>query len=389
MLYSVTQVSLSLLVSASLLLSGAAPAQQPDPRIQVREGYRLTVAVTDIQKPRFMEIGPDGVLYVTSLKAGQVKACRDKNGDGLYETISNFYEGHSTTHALHWHDGWLWIAETDAVWRARDTDGDGVADEKTRVLGPDVLPGGGGHWWRSLLIHDDRLYTSIGDSGNITDQTATKRQKIWSYDLEGQDEKLFASGLRNTEKLVLRPGTTEIWGMDHGSDWFGGIIERPAPQHGQPITDLNPPEEMNRYVQDGFYGHPFVTGKRLPRYEFMDRPDIAELAAKTIPPEWSGGAHWAANAMEFYSGDHLPGAKGDAFVAYHGSWNSSTRVGYCVTRVLFDAGRPYGELVYVRFLTDDQQVLGRPVDAVMEKDGALLISEDHGDRIYRLRHAGD
>ena len=39
--------------------------------------------------------------------------------------------------------------------------------------------------------------------------------------LKGKDKKLWCSGIRNTEKLVIRPGTDEIWGMDHGSDWFG------------------------------------------------------------------------------------------------------------------------------------------------------------------------
>ena len=42
---------------------------------------------------------------------------------------------------------------------------------------------------------------------------------IWSG-LKGGDKKLFVSGIRNTEKLLVRPGTEEIWGMDHGSDMF-------------------------------------------------------------------------------------------------------------------------------------------------------------------------
>jgi glucose/arabinose dehydrogenase len=156
-----------------------------------------------------------------------------------------------------------------------------------------------------------------------------------------------------------------------------------------PITDLNPPDEMNHYVQGGFYGHPFLVGNRVPRYEYMNQPDIVELAAKTIPPEWATGAHWAPNAMTFYTGEQFPKEyRGDAFVAYHGSWNREKKAGYCVTRVLFDQGHPYGELVYVRFLTDDGKVLGRPVDVVVAPDGSLLISDDEGGRIYRLSYKG-
>ena len=155
---------------------------------------------------------------------------------------------------------------------------------------------------------------------------------------------------------------------------------------------------MNKYVEGGFYGHPFIVGNKIPRYEFMKRLDIIELAAKTIVPEWCGGAHFAPNAMMFYTGNQFPSEiKGDAFVAYHGSWNRSVKAGYQVTRVFFDNGKPYGELAYVKFLTPDQKVLGRPVDVIQAPDGTLLISED-GNRvvdgykqnvIYRLKYVGN
>ena len=87
---------------------------------------------------------------------------------------------------------------------------------------------------------------------------------------------------------------------------FGGNFEKNSPAFGQPITDNNPPDEMNHYVQDGFYGHPFIVGNRVPRYEYMDRADIVELAAKTIIPEWATGAHWAPCAMAFYTGNQFP-----------------------------------------------------------------------------------
>lgn len=364
-------------------------AAEPPPGIEVRAGYALSVAEATLRRPRFLKFGPDGTLYVSLPHAGEVKACRDKDGDGYYETATTFVRGHRTVHGLFWHDGWLWFTETGAIFKARDTNGDGRADEEKAVIPKGKLPSGGGHWWRSICIHKGRLYTSIGDPGNITDQTRTEREKIWSFALDGSDKKLFASGLRNTEKLVVRPGTDELWGMDHGSDWFGRHLEGRRQPHGQPVTDLNPPDEMNHYVEGGFYGHPFLVGNRVPRYEYMTRPDIVQLAAKTIPPAWATGAHWAPNAMEFYSGGQFPSeVKGDAFVAYHGSWNRTRRAGYCVSRVLFDRGRPYGELVMVSFLAKSGRVLARPVDLAVAPDGSLLISDDAGHRIYRLRYVG-
>lgn len=382
-----------LVLLLAVLLTAVIPvrAQEADPAaISVRAGYRISVAVSGLERPRFLEMGPDGTLYISRPGAGDIQACRDENGDGVYESKTAFISGRGTVHGMQWHNGWLWFTQTGVILRARDTNGDYVADETEQILGDDVLPKGGGHWWRSLLIHKGRIYTSIGDAGNITDQIATKRQKIWSYALDGGDEQEFCGGLRNTEKLVVRPGTDEVWGMDHGSDWFGGVMERKGERRPekQPITDMNPPDEMNYYVKGGFYGHPFVVGNKLPRYEFMDREGIVEIAEKTIPPEWCTGAHWAPNAMAFYTGAQFPDAKGDAFVAYHGSWNRSQRAGYCVTRVFFDRGRPYGELVYADFLGQDGEVLGRPVDVAVAPDGSLLISDDYGHKVYRLEYVG-
>ena len=380
---------LIVLVCDSWAVGEAAEAgRRVDPAISVREGFSLTIAQGDIERPRFMAFAPDGTLFVSQPDSAQIQACRDENNDGYYEKTTVFVKDHPTVQGMFWHEGWLWFTESGAILRGRDTNGDGAADEQQTVIPNGQLPKGG-HWWRSILIHGGRLYTSIGDSGNITDETVTDRQKIWTYDLEGKDKKLFISGVRNTEKLVIRPGTDEVWGMDHGSDWFGRSLEGEKNPRGQPITDLNPPDEMNHYVQGGFYGHPFIVGNRIPRYEYLNRPDIVELAARTIPPEWPTGAHWAPNAMVFYTGGQFPKeCRGDAFVTYHGSWNREKKAGYCVTRVLFDQGRPYGELVYVSFLTKEGKVLGRPVDVVVAPDGSLLISDDERGRIYRLSYRG-
>ena len=125
--------------------------------------------------------------------------------------------------------------------------------------------------------------TGVGDSGNITDELDSERQKIWRFDLDGSNKRLFVSGIRNTEKLRLRPGSNEIWGADHGSDNFGARLGERMGRR-QPVTDWNPPDELNHYVEGGFYGHPFIVGDKLPRYEYREREDILDLAARTTPP---------------------------------------------------------------------------------------------------------
>ena len=355
------------------------------PAFQVRPGYRVTLAADGLQNARFLETDGQGTVFVSQPAPGSIIALRDRDGDGRYETRTVFLDGRRTVHGLCWRDGWLYFAQTGSIHRARDTDGDGRADDLETIIPEGSLPSGGGHWWRSLLVTEDAIYTSIGDSGNINDETATERQKIWKFDRKGGNRRLFASGIRNTEKLRLRPETQEIWGCDHGSDNFGRKFGE-KPGSDQPVTDLNPPCEFNRYVDGGFYGHPFIVGTNLPRPEFQDRPGILRLAARAIPPEWCFGAHWAPNGFTFLTRDLFPDHRGDAFVAFHGSWNSTKLVGYCVERVLFDrvTGKPFGSLTVVSTLDRNGNVLARPVDCLEEPAGTVLFSCDLTNRIYRI-----
>lgn len=383
-------IQLLLIVSFYSCAVSAQSKREVNPNIWVREGYQLSIVQSDIQQPRFLQFDDNGTLFVSLPDKGIIKSCVDKDGDGYYETVTDFVSGHPQVHGMQWVNGWLWFAESGAIFRARDTNGDGKADQTVTVIKEGALPKGGGHWWRSILLHNGRIYTSIGCSGNIDDDTPTERLKIWSFKEDGSDKKLYCGGLRNTEKLIIRPGTDEIWGMDHGSDNMGEHLERRNKNETRrPITDWNPPCEMNNYVQDGFYGHPYITGNRMPRHEYEDRKDIIDWAAKTIPPAWATPAHNAPCAMLFYQGNQFPQSlKGDAFVAYHGSWNRSERGGYRVTHVLFEDGKPYGEQRYVDFLNKSGDFFGRPVDVIEAKDGSLLITDDWDHKIYRLSYIG-
>ena len=348
----------------------------PDvPAFWVRPGYKVTLVAEGLQNARFMQLDDKGNLFLSRPDKGDILRLV-KKGD-RYEVADTFVSGYRTVHGLDYRDGWLWFTQSGSVHKAK-VGPDGKA-------GPveDVLTGlpQGGHWWRSILVTDDGFFTSIGDPGNLTDQRATDREKIWKYSPDGKTRTLYASGIRNTEKLRFRPGTTDLYGADHGSDWYG----KPSgdKEGAQPVTDAYPPCEFNLYVPGGFYGHPFLVGENVPRLETFNSPEIPELAAKAIPPIWSLGPHWAPNGWTFLTkGD----GAGDAVVANHGSWNRRVKSGYRVERILFDAatGKPYGSLMLVSTLGQNGDVLGRPVDVVEEKDGNLLFSDDGGNRIFRI-----
>jgi len=370
----------------------AAAAEVPA-GVWVREGYELSVAVDALTAPRFLAFGPNGTLFISVPKEGKIYACTDADGDGKYEKQTAFVEGKdpkNIAQGVQWHDGWLWYAQLNSIAKARDTNGDGKADEDVEVLGAEQLPTGsrGGHMWRALLIHKGRIYTHVGDQTNATDEPieASERKKIWSFALDGSDKKLFATGVRNTEKLAIRPGTDEIWGVDHDIDMFATKLEADK-KAGQPITDHNPPAELNHYVEGGFYGHPWLVGKNQPNLNFLDNPKLVEYASKATIPEWLMPAHCSANSLAFYTGEQIPNAKGDVFVVQRGGWNATKKVGYSLSRILFEDGHPYGEQKMVSLL-DGDKILGRPADCAQAPDGSILFSDDTGNKVYRLKYVG-
>ena len=360
--------------------------QTSGPPFWVRPGYKVTMVAGNLGNARFMAFDDKGVLYMSRPDQADILTLK-RDADGKYQVLNTYLSKRPLVQGLCFKDGWMYVSQSQKILKTRDTNGDGVADDVVTVL--DNLAGGSGHWWRSLLVTDDAIYTSVGDPSNISDQSDTDREKVFKYSLDGKTRELWSSGLRNTEKLMLRPGTDEVWGGDQGSDWYGAPYgDR---QGKQPITDFNPPDEFNHYVQGGFYGHPFIMANRIPRMEYAQRADIIDLAEKTIPPAWCFGPHWAVDGWTFYTGGKFPAdCKGDAFCGLHGSWNRRIPSGYRIERILFDkvTGLPCGSQLMVGCLDQNKKVLARPVDVVQEPDGNLLFTSDATHGIYRLEYTG-
>ena len=375
------------MIAAVLSVTGLVRAAPADvSAFDVRPGYNVSVAAQDFGQARFMEFGDDGTLYVSQPQQGSVTALKDKDGDGVYETKTKFLTGYKDCHGMAFEDGWLYVTSTfdGSVKRAKSTKGDGVADVVETFLPQDSMPRGGGHPFIGIVFTKDALYLTSSDPQNMTDALPSDRKSIWRFDRDGKAKRQFITGVRNTEKLRLRPGTEELWGVDHGTDNFGKTYGEERGK--QPITDLLPGEELNFFEEGKFYGHPFISNNHIVRPEYADRKDIVDLADKTTPPAWVFGAHWAGNGFTFLNQDKLTGHKGDMLVAFHGSWNSTLRVGYRVEQVLFDdvTGKPYGTLRLVSTLAKDGKVLARPVDCVETADGSVLFSCDQTNAIYRL-----
>ena len=321
-----------------------------------------------------MALAPDGSVYVSRPRAGEVVRLIDADSDGVAESQVVAVAGLREPHGLAFQSGVLYVANTDGVVRVRlGTDGKSSG-------GPERLnsySGGGGHSSRSIAFGaDGAMYVAIGSTCNMCVERTPDRAAVMRYDANGGNGRVFSSGLRNAVGIAMHPGTKEMWVTQNERD----NIE---PNH----EDL-PPEEIN-ILQDGAdYGWPYCYGNRIPSpdREFNDPP----RCARTVPPALEMQAHSAPLGITFLDRATMfpPDWRNDALVAFHGSWNRDVPTGAKVVRVRVRDGRPVS---YEDFITGWQgpngRRWGRPVDVVVYKDGSLLISDDAAGAIYRVSRA--
>jgi glucose/arabinose dehydrogenase len=337
------------------------------------EGFSASVFAERLSGVRMMALGPGGQVFASLSGAGRIVRLPDADHDGVADEVVTVAEGLNRPHGLAFRGDTLYVAETHRVVRMDAPGGVPV------VVVPD-LPSGGGHHTRTLLIHQGHLYVSVGSSCNICDERDPRRAAVVRYRLDGTGERLFATGLRNAVGLAAHPESGEVWATNNDRDNLG--------------DDL-PPDRVNILREGGFYGWPqcYLPGRANPEYSDSGACD------RVIGPAVSLPAHVAPLGLAFYTGRMFPDDfRGDLFVALHGSWNRSVPVGYEVVRVDVVDGRPAGAAqTFVRgWLTGGRRPLsygvgdawGRPVDVLVAPDGALLISDDTGGRIFRVTYRG-
>ncbi len=355
-------------------------AAQVSDRMRVPEGFSVGLWATDVKGARGLRFTEAGDLLVTRPRAGQVVLLEaDRSGDGRSDGQRVLMEGLNRPHGMEIHDGWLYVAETDGFGRVAFEPGSGGEGGQAGLGGAyerlvDDLPAGKNHWTRTIRVGpDEKIYVTVGSSCNVClEDEPERRAAMLRFDLDGSNETTFASGLRNTVGFDWRPSTGEIYGTDNGRDLLG---------------DNYPPCELNLIVEGGFYGWPFVNGMNDPDPDFGDR-DPAKVAA-AIPPVHAFRAHNAPLGIAFVEGLGPLTADGDvAIAALHGSWNRSRKDGYKVVSLHF---LPDGTITERDFLTgflEDEDVIGRPVDIAQGPDGAIYVSDDYANVIWRVSRDG-
>ena len=338
-------------------------------KLTVPAGLKVTT-YAKVAGARFMAQGPDGSVYVSQTGRGSVVRLVDANQDGVAEKVMVVADKQNTPHGLAFHDGYLYIANTDRVVRMK-LDASGVPHGAIEPT-PATYNANGGHFTRTIVFGaDGAMYVSVGSTCNLCVERDSTRAAVMRFDADGSNGRVFARGLRNAVGLAIHPVTNQLWVTQHERDNL-------FPDH-----ENLPPEEINILQDGGDYGWPYCHSNRVPNPEFND----AARCARTLPPALMMQAHSAPLGMTFLDrATILPvAARGDALVAFHGSWNRREPTGAKVVRIHIQDGKPVG---YEDFITGWQEASGRrwgrPVDVLVLKDGSLLVSDDDAGLVLRV-----
>jgi len=269
-----------------------------------------------------------------------------------------------------WRDGSLYVSAVSRILRYDGIDGR-LAQPPAPVLVTDRLPGDSHHGWKFIAFGPDgKLYVPVGAPCNVC-EPSERHAVIQRMNADGSGLETVARGVRNSVGFDWSPVDKALWFTDTGRDWLG--------------DDL-PADELNRVARTGqHFGFPYCHQGNSPDPEYGARRPCSEFVA----PAAMLGAHVAAIGMRFYTGTQFPQAyRSNVFIAEHGSWNRSKKVGYRVARVPVDAqgkaGKPES---FVEGFLQGESAWGRPVDVLVLPDGSLLVSDDLAGAIYRIRYA--
>ncbi|WP_178984649.1 PQQ-dependent sugar dehydrogenase [Winogradskyella helgolandensis] len=348
------------------------------------DGFTVTKFADGFQNPRWTYIAPNGDLFVceanTKDSAGLITVLRDKNNDGTIELRETFLDDLKQPLGMLIIDDYFYVANTDGLYKYPYKSGLTALDPTKGKKIVDLPAGGYNHHWTRNIITNktqDKIYISVGSASNVGEygmDEEVRRANILEVDLNGANEKIYASGLRNPVGMDWNPVNGELWTAVNERDELGDNLV---------------PDYVTSVKKGGFYGWPYAYFGSIedPRLE-GEAPD---LVAKTIIPDVSVGPHTASLGLTFYEDGNFPAKyKNGIFVGQHGSWNRSVLSGYRVVFIPFENGNPAGEPedFLTGFIADDNDtdVYGRPVCVAVTPSGDLLVNDDSGNTIWKVSY---
>lgn len=354
---------------ASLSLPATAARDFPLEKITLPKGFAIRVYARDVKGARSMTLSPKGTLFVGTRGAGNVYAILDRDRDNSADDVITVARGLNMPNGVAFRDGALYVAEVNRVLRYDNIEAR-LTDPPTPVVVNDSFPRDRHHGWKFIRFGPDgKLYVPVGAPCNICKPQDERYASITRMSPDGSRLEVFAHGVRNTVGFDWHPETKTLWFTDNGRDWLG--------------DDL-PPDELNHAPGKGLhFGFPYCHGNSVSDPEFGAQRRCEEFT----PPAMELGPHVASLGMRFYTDAMFPDSyRNQIFIAEHGSWNRSTPIGYRVTLARLTQYRAVSYEVFAKGWLQGRTAWGRPVDVLVMPDGALLVSDDHADAIYRVSY---
>ena len=350
-------------------------------KIVLPEGFEINIYADDVENARSMAISPLGTIFVGNRNEDNVFALKDTDGDNVIDKkylITNKLK--NMPNGVAFHDGDLYVAEVNKIWKFENIEENlSYADKfdeylEEPILISDDFPSDRHHGWKYISFGPDgKLYVPVGAPCNICESRNEIYASITRMNSDGSNREIYVKGVRNTVGFTWHPETKQLWFTDNGRDMLGDNI---------------PPCELNKVTgKDQHFGYPYCHGDDIGDPEFGGEYSCSDF----VMPVQNLGPHVAPLGLKFYTGKMFPDEyKGDIFIAEHGSWNRSKKIGYRISRVKIENNKSVGyeTFIYGWLDDDEQEAWGRPVDILILEDGSMLISDDKANAIYRVTYTG-
>ncbi len=358
----------ALFLSASLL--GGAVGAKADfdlDEIRLPEGFEIEEYVTGVRNARGMAIGENGTLFIGTRNVGNVYAVRNPGAPD--QEVMTLASRLISPNGIAVRGSSLFVAEIHRILEYENVE-ERLGQANSPKVFHDGMPTDRHHGWRAIgFAPDGWLYVAQGAPCNICDTFAT----IDRIPPQGGKRETWARGVRNSVGLTWHPETGELWFTENGRDLMGDDI---------------PPCELNHAPRAGMhFGFPFCHGADIADPD----PKWARLGdcASATPPAQELGPHVAPVGLAFYTGDAFPEEyRGRLFIAEHGSWNRSSKIGYRVMMLELHGDKVVSYEPFAEGWLRGEETLGRPSYVLVDRDGSLLISDDDRGVIYKVRYTG-
>ena len=371
------------------------------------EGLKVQAFAGELEHPRWLHVLPNGDVLVAEtdapfkpddgkgikgkiaklvmkragsshLSANRISLLRDTNGDGIADQKTVFLQNLNSPFGMALVGNMLYVANTDALMRFAYQEGTTqITASGIKVLD---LPGGtlNHHWTKNVIANPagTKLYITVGSNSNVAENGFDQevgRALIMEFDIASGKARPFATGLRNPNGMDWQPQSGALWTVVNERDELGNDLV---------------PDYMTSVKDGAFYGWPYsYYGHHI---DTRVKPQNPELVARAIKPDYALGNHTASLGLAFYAAELMPQYRGGALIGQHGSWNRKPHSGYKVIFVPFQNGQPSGKPqdVLTGFLSDKGDAFGRPVGVAVDFSGAILVADDVGDIIWRVSPVG-